>query len=194
MNPLEEFLVQAEGIKEEKEKTAGFLGKIWEGLKHGTRDVGRGSDFASRFGEALVPAMGVAAVGGTLAGGIEGYKAVKEKFTKTRDYKNMLEANPELKKMDAASTQMIYNSLRSTAPSLAGDPLVAGSFVRRVMDYGVESGPTIPLETTKMLTEAERNISQSRQKAPSSFMSQYSSGLSAGPSMYDRQYTEADYS
>lgn len=134
MNPVDDFL-----------KTAGW----WDTLKSG-------------FGQALPGAIigaGLAA-GGQL--GSAGYGAIKERLTKTRDYKAMLGASPALKKFDAGQVQMVYNSLRSHAPSMSKDPLIAGSFVRRTLEISPESGPFIDPATTKMLAETQRNVATAR--------------------------------
>ena len=133
-NPVDEFL-----------KEAGWL----DGMKRA-------------LGEAIPGAVAAAglAVMGTAAS--KGYGMVKERFTKVRDYSNMLKANPMLRRQDAGSVQMVYNSLRKTAPSLAADPLIAGSFVRNTLELSPESGPGIPLQSAKLLAETQRNITQSK--------------------------------
>jgi DNA-binding PucR family transcriptional regulator len=137
MNPVDDFL-----------KTASFWSSLQEGLT----------------GEAIGKAMAPAIVGAGFAAGGYGvskaYGAVKERLTKTRDYKAMLDANPVLKKYDAGQVQMVYNSLRAQAPSLARDPLIANSFVNKTLELQPESGPHIDAQTVKMLTESQRNISQ----------------------------------
>jgi hypothetical protein len=134
MNPVDDFL-----------KTAGW----WDTLKSG-------------FGQALPGAIigaGLAA-GGQL--GSAGYGAIKERLTKTRDYKAMLGASPALKKFDAGQVQMVYNSLRSHAPSMSKDPLIAGSFVYKTLDLAPESGPHIDPQTAKLLAETQRNVVTAR--------------------------------
>lgn len=113
-------------------------------------------------GEAIPGAVAAAgiAVMGTAAS--KGFGMVKERFTKVRDYSNMLKANPMLRQQDAGSVQMVYNSLRKTAPSLAADPLIAGSFVRNTLELSPESGPGVPLQSAKLLAETQRNITQGK--------------------------------
>lgn len=133
-NPVDEFL-----------KEAGFM----ETMGRAIREAIPGA----------IAAAGVAAVG---AGVSKGYGLVKERFTKVRDYSNMLKANPQLRDHDAGSVQMVYSSLRKTAPSLAADPLIAGSFVRNTLEMSPESGPGIPLQSAKLLAETQRNITQGK--------------------------------
>ena len=134
MNPVDDFL-----------KTAGW----WDTLKGG-------------FGQALPGAVigaGLAA-GGQLASA--GFGLAKDKLTKPRDYKAMLEATPSLNKFDAGQVQMVFNSLRSHAPTMSKDPLIAGSFIRRTLELSPETGPFIDPATVKMLAETQRNVATAR--------------------------------
>lgn len=150
-NPVDDFL-----------KTAGW----WDAFKKGLS----GSGQSSPIGESLMRGLGAALPGALVASGLtagavgasKGYSMVKERFTKSRDFKGMLEANPTLGKHDAGQVQMIYNSLRSQSPAMAKDPLIAGSFVRRTLELAPDSGPFIDPQTTKLLSETERNVSQAR--------------------------------
>ena len=117
-------------------------------------------------GSAVVPAL----IAGGLAAGShvasKGYASAKNRLTKARDYKAMLSANPQLKDHDAGQTQMVFNSMRNLAPSLSADPLVAGSFVRNMPELSPESGPAVPLQTAKLLTDSQKAVSQARGDRP----------------------------
>lgn len=151
MNPVDDFL-----------KTAGWWDAFKRGLGGGGTQGSLGEAVMQGLGQALPGAM----VGAGLAAGAVGvskaYGALKDRFTKMDDYKAMISANPTLGKHDAGQVQMIYNSLRSQSPSMASDPLIAGSFVRKTLEMAPESGPFIDPQTTKMLSETQRNISQAR--------------------------------
>lgn len=134
MNPVDDFL-----------KTADWLGSFGRGL-----------------GRAATGALTAAAISGGAAGVSKGIDYMSQRFGKARDYKSMIQANPTLKKHDAGQVQMVYNSLRSQAPSMAKDPLIAGSFVRRTLEMSPESGPFIDPQTAKILAEAQNNISRAR--------------------------------
>ena len=98
---------------------------------------------------------------GVLKGIGDAYHAIKDKFDKPAEYKAMLDAHPELQeisKQDAGKVQMAFNSLRHLAPSLASDPLVAGSFVRQVLAQSPEQGLAIPTQTANMLADTQRKI------------------------------------
>jgi hypothetical protein len=150
-NPVDDFL-----------KTAGWWDAFKEGLGGGSKSRGLGEAVMKGIGSALPAALVGSGLAAGAVGASKGYSMVKERFTKSRDYKSMLEANPMLGKQDAGQVQMIYNSLRSHSPAMAKDPLVAGSFVRRTLEISPESGPFIDPQTSKLLAETQRNISQAR--------------------------------
>ena len=116
------------------------------------------SGFAGALGAQLPGSVAAGAVAGAGLGLAKGFGMLHERLTKTRDFKAMLQANPALHEYDAGHTQMVYNSLRSLAPSLAKDPLVAGSFVHGMLNHPGASGPMIPPATAKMLVDTQRNM------------------------------------
>lgn len=133
MNPVDDFL-----------KTAGF----WDSFSGGMKS-------------AIPGALGQAALAAGAVGATKAYGAIRERFTKPRDYRAMLEADPSLGKMDAGKVQMVYNSLRSQAPTMAGDPLIAASFVKSTMNMQQDGVPVISPNTAKVLSDTQRNIAQS---------------------------------
>lgn len=78
-----------------------------------------------------------AAVGTTVAGGIalalagDMYGAAKRGLIKSRNYKAMLEANPDLREAPADRVQRAFSTLHRLNPEFSGDPTVAGAYVRR---------------------------------------------------------------
>ena len=112
---------------------------------------------ATNTAAAAVVGLGV---GAGYSGASFGAKKIQEHFGKQRDFKAMIEANPNLGKMDAGKVQMTYNSLRKMAPSLASDPLMAGSFVRKTLE--MSDPPYVDPQTMKMLSDTQKNISTSR--------------------------------
>jgi len=141
-NPVYEFL----GLR----KQAGFFKALGRGLT------------GSSIGHYMAPAIasaGIAAAGLGIKGG---YGIIREKLTRQRDYKAMLEANPTLRGSDARQVNMIYNSLRRLSPTMAADPLVAGSFVRKHVELAPESGVAIDFATAKAVAETQKNIAQAK--------------------------------
>lgn len=61
------------------------------------------------------------------------YHRVSGAIDRSNNFKNMMEFNPELKKEDRTKVQAIFNTLHNASPSLARDPLVANSWVKRMM-------------------------------------------------------------
>jgi len=147
-NPVDELL-----------KHAGFFGNAAKNFMGGvTADPKGASGFAGAMGAQLPGSVAAGAVAGVGLGLAKGFGMLHERLTKTRDFKAMLQANPALHEYDAGHTQMVYNSLRSLAPSLAKDPLVAGSFVHGMLNHPGASGPMIPPATAKMLVDTQRNM------------------------------------
>jgi len=121
MNPAEEFLT---------EKKAFGLGA----LTGAARSTGKAmSPAAKAFGSAAAVGAGAAAFAGLAGGASKLYAAA----TKTRDFRAMLDANPDLlqhQKADPAGFNRMYSSLRTLAPEFAAEPLVAGYYLRQGME------------------------------------------------------------
>jgi len=140
-NPVEELL-----------KSAGLWDEVGRGIG------GKGVGFGGALGRQLPASAATAAITGVTLGIAKGYEAIRDRINKTRDFKAMLQATPDLRHFDASHTQMMYNSLRTLAPSLARDPLVAGSFVRDALHLSPEHGPAIPPQTAKLLVETQAKL------------------------------------
>lgn len=63
----------------------------------------------------------------------EVYSRVNSAVGRAHGFKLMMEYNPELAKEDRNKIQTLYNTLHNVSPSLARDPLVANSWVKRMM-------------------------------------------------------------
>lgn len=113
-----------------------------------------------QFGGAL--GLGVAsAVGAGIATSLAGdaMDAVKRGITKTRNYRGMLRENPDLQKhpMGAKAVQGVFSTLHRFNPEFAGDPLVAGTFVRNHLNSA--TGTSIDLGSLNSLVGARKNLS-----------------------------------
>lgn len=158
-NPVEEFL-------EMKKEAGGFLSGLWGAFKSGVggqamKPGGMGQSIANTMGRAFTPAVVGAGVTAAGMGMSKGIGMVRERFAKAHDFKTMLEANPSLHKEDASNVQALYNSLRRMSPTMAKDPLIAGSFIRESILKSPEEGIAMSPLTAKMLAETERNVAQS---------------------------------
>lgn len=157
-NPVDEFLTARDEL-EGQEKDAGF----WKSM---TGEFARGGGLGGTVGRYL-PAAAVSLGVASAVGGLgKAFNAIRNRMTKQRDYKNMLAANPHLRKEDASKVQMLYNSLRSMSPSMSKDPLIAGSFVRSSLDLSPESGPAVPPATAQMLAKTQESLSKAKSKGP----------------------------
>lgn len=120
-NPLEDFI---EDFGQTKEAV-------------GARDV------AGAFGNAAMTAGATAVIGGAI-GGI-GFAASKiyGAATKSRDFRKMMEYNPDLQEHHERDPKMfnqMFTSLRTMNPAYSRDPLVAGTYMRQMADSPLTAG------------------------------------------------------
>lgn len=116
------------------------LGSAKMAFSFGKTLGGMFSDAGQVAKNSLVLGAGTAAAAGV---GIAATK-IWDAATKSRDFKKMLEFNPDLaahQESNPALFNQQYSSLRSLAPDLAKDPLTAGTFMRQ-MNMG-DSGGTL---------------------------------------------------
>jgi hypothetical protein len=108
----------------------------------------------SRFGGAAagVGAMAATGIAYSLAGDM--YDAVKRGVSKSRNYRSMMKENPDLKDLPAVNVQKAFATLHRFNPEFAGDPTVAGSFVRRQAQF-----PEFDTNQLANLVGARKNLS-----------------------------------
>jgi hypothetical protein len=78
-------------------------------------------------------AAGALAVGGAVVGAQRLYEAA----TKARDFRAMLEANPDLVQKHEENPRLfnqMFTTLRSFNPSFSSDPVVAGGYIRKMVE------------------------------------------------------------
>lgn len=117
-NPAEQFL---------SEKRAFGFGGMAQAAKPYAKRVGEGVGMGIATG-----AGGAAFAGLTLAAG-KLYQAA----TKTRDFNNMLDADPSLRELhqqDPVGFNRAFTSLRTMAPEFTAEPMVAGAYMRRALE------------------------------------------------------------
>jgi hypothetical protein len=107
-----------------------------------------------RFGNAAggVAAMAATGIAYSLAGDM--YDAVRRGISKSRNYRVMMRENPDLKDMPAKNVQKAFSTLHRFNPEFAGDPTVAGSFVRRQAQF-----PEFDTNQLANLVGARKNLS-----------------------------------
>lgn len=132
MNPVEEFLSdESDGV----EKTAGF----WKAMKEPMKQVG-------------IAAGGTLASAVAMGGAALGYKAIQDSIQKSRGFKSMLQENPNLRKMDRSKVQRMYNTLYHVSPMAATDPMISGSWTKRM----IHNEEYIDPQTVQTLATAEQ--------------------------------------
>ncbi len=115
-NPLEDYLT-------EKTANPGILASLGGTLKQ-------------EFPKAMLQGLGGAAGTVGLAAMGVGAKAIYDAATKSRDFRQMMEANPDLQEdhqRDPKFFNLAFSSLRRMQPSFTKDPLVAGTYMRRMV-------------------------------------------------------------
>ncbi|CAB4131649.1 hypothetical protein UFOVP276_61 [uncultured Caudovirales phage] len=189
MNPVEEFLE----LKAPKEKTAGLLGSAWKGMKFQelmgpevTETAAKALNtpanrFAHTLGNQLTAGAAISAVGLGGESVLRGMRQLVDmgvdKWRKPIEYKAMLSAHPELMEQDASRVQALYNSLRHMSPHMAKDPVIAGSFVRTLLNQGSEGSVAVPMDTAKMLADTQGKAMSTHRMEPSQFSSYLSKNV-----------------
>lgn len=113
--------------------------------------------------KAQVPAL---AIGGTLAlaGTVMAIRKIHGAMTKQRDFKQMMALHPQLADVQAQRPQMFnqaYSSLRRMNPALTADPIVAGSFMNKLMINPEAAGMTLA-EVANMATPQRQGLRVSK--------------------------------
>lgn len=130
-NPVEQYLL---------EKTAGPGMQAFGASLRGHMDpAALGSRAADGVAHAAMGAVGGAALAGAAFAG----HAVYDAATKARDFKSMLEANPDLAAEHAenpAPFNQMFSTLRTFNPAFSKDPIVAGTYMRQMVADPVNAG------------------------------------------------------
>lgn len=155
----------ADAKPQEMAKTASAL-KILEKLDPDTHretveEFGEISGFAAGEVEktASMRDIGVAAAGGALAAlgtavAMDLYDAAKRGLTKGTNYRRIMEANPDLKKLDKGKVRQAYDSLhRFGGPEFTTDPMVSGAIMMHLAQL-----PEFSPETAMKLVAARKNM------------------------------------
>jgi len=124
MNPLEEFLDEYGQTKE-----ADFAG----GLK----------SFGGKFTEGIGTGAALAGGAALIGAATMGVTALHNAATKTRDFRSMMDTNPDLHQFHQQDPKMfnqMYTSLRRANQSYAADPIISGTYMRKMMDSPMSAG------------------------------------------------------
>jgi hypothetical protein len=124
MNPVDEFL---------QEKRGGARSGAFSNAKH----------FPGMFGDALLTGAAGAASAGVIAGAGIAAAQIYNAATKGRDFRNMLVHNPDLVEehaKDPKAFNQLFSSLRSVNTSFSRDPVIAGTYMRRMVGSPAAGG------------------------------------------------------
>ncbi len=160
MSAVEEFLAYERGIEKDAAAPPGFGGML-----AGVKEVfgltpkvvaERGAAIAQAapkqpFDELLKQTMrGTAAVG--LAGAATGaalgtaeklWDLASSTISKVHGFHTMMQANPELDKMDRQKVHTVYSTLHRFNPEMAKDPFVSGAWVKKLTEYDYVDPKTV---------------------------------------------------
>lgn len=88
------------------------------------------------FTKSPLKAMGVGLGTGVLAKQI--YAPIADAYKSEQTYPEMFNKFPELKDADPAKVDDYWNIMREYSPSMTHNPIVAGQFIKNMMDFGME--------------------------------------------------------
>lgn len=117
------------------EKKASFGSELMSGAREAFKPNEMGSGLAHG-------AIGVGATGAAALGALAVHK-LYDAATKTRDFKSMLEYAPDVAEMHAENPQHVnqmFSTLRMFNPDFTRDPVVASSYVRRMITEPMGAG------------------------------------------------------
>lgn len=103
--------------------------------------------------------MGALGVAGGLAAAESIKDALHHRVGKKKAFTNMIKENPTLAHQDPAHVKKVFNTLYTFNKDMANDPLVAGSFARRSLQFKEEGIQPMDVKT---LTEIHKNLRDSK--------------------------------
>jgi hypothetical protein len=103
------------------------------------RDAGKAMPSAAHGGNLIGKVLTIAGIGAALGGGTyaaaHGFSSLHNKLTKQPRFNKMLEENPDLKALPKKDVMKMFDVIHEYGPDLTKSPTVAGSFVRKAMEY-----------------------------------------------------------
>ena len=144
-------------VEETLEKSAGIRESVFGSILGNAAGAAHGLSKLKPYAQA--GAVGVAGiVGSALVNDL--YSAARLAVTRNRNFKNMLEADPELKEHPAEKVKALFNTLHEKGgPEMSGDPLIASAFVKQQL----ELPPQFLLESVHKLVGTGSTLAKSKQ-------------------------------
>tara|TARA_B000000460_G_C21515846_1_gene393367 strand:+ start:358 stop:1032 length:675 start_codon:yes stop_codon:yes gene_type:complete len=97
--------------------------------------------------KALMFGAGAAGIGAGLKGVESLGEAITKPLMKKKYFNEMMDENPTLKKENPRDVSRIFRTLYTFNPKMASDPLVAGSFMRRSLQFKDEGIQPVDVKT-----------------------------------------------
>ncbi|MAP23590.1 MAG: hypothetical protein CL582_21895 [Alteromonadaceae bacterium] len=110
---------------------------------------------------ALMFGAGAAGIGAGLKGVESLADAISGPMKKKKYFKNMMSENPSLNRENPGDVKKIFRTLYTFNPVMASDPLVAGSFMKRSLQFKDEGIQPVDIKT---LVEVAKNLRDSKKK------------------------------
>lgn len=146
-----------EEAEEVKANFAFITGKAEEGVKTAAPNLGR-------FGMA-VGATVAAGLGSAIASDL--YDEMKRGMSRGRNFKNIMNANPDLiKAYDKSQLRSSFNVVHRYAPEFTADPMMGGALLKSLTEM-----PQSEHQVIEKLINARKNLIEAKRKqfSPSSF-------------------------
>ena len=115
------------------------------------------------FAKAPVRAMGLGLGTGILAKQL--YSPIADAYKSEQAYPEMFNKFPELKNANQEKVDDYWNIMREYSPSMTHNPIVAGQFIKNMMDFGMEG---IDHPTLKSLIDIQGAQEKTRSQGPMS--------------------------
>ena len=96
-----------------------------------------------QFGKAMVGGLGAGAATAAIGVGAMAARSLMNAATKSHSFKQMLEHNPDLTDhhhQDPKRFNQLYTSLHAMNPEFAKDPIVAGTYMRQMVESPMNAG------------------------------------------------------
>ena len=113
--------------------TAPVIGAV--GTAAGAKLVSKLFKQPSPMSSAVKGGLMAAGIGGGVAAADAAIDHFKGKHEKKKGFQRLIKENPELGQMDQQKVRTVFNTLHDLAPRVAKNPYMAGSFLKRQMEF-----------------------------------------------------------
>lgn len=138
-NPVDEYFSEKTASQAPLPFGGGFFKSFGGTLRQGLNRGQMGESAA----KGLLAAGGAALGAGAIAGATHGVQKAYDAATKARDFRSMLESNPDLAQAHGEDPKLVnqmFSTLRTFNPAFTRDPVVAGSYIRKMVSDPMHAG------------------------------------------------------